>query len=132
MPLAKTYRLVGFTVLLAATLLLSRLAICQQSEQAETGDVFDQGEFKQAVVGQSRQQVRLLLGDPVEIRRFSKVDQAIWGEEENFWPQIPSGTEVEAWRYSNDRGTLTLYFLPEADAVAFKAFAPKGVVYETH
>lgn len=82
-------------------------------------------------VGQTKQQIKKVLGDPYEKNIVKKSGKPIWGPEEEFWGKIPDGTKLEVWRYKNDAGNLNLYFTDDNNHLDYKAFAPKGVVYES-
>lgn len=86
--------------------------------------------FRLIEVGLSKTEIRALLNEPYEIKTFEKSGNPIWGPEEEFWDKIPHGTKLEVWRYKSERGHLNLYFINLEDHLAYKAFAPKGVVYE--
>ena len=42
------------------------------------------------------------------------------------------GAKLEVWRYKDEKGQLNLYFVHGSNLLSFKAFVPKGVVYETN
>lgn len=88
-------------------------------------------QHEQIATGQSMREIRSLLGEPDSIDTSIKIDQPIWGPEESFWDVIPAGTSLERWRYDLRDGTLNLYFVDGSDTLGYKAFAPKGVVYES-
>lgn len=81
-------------------------------------------------VGQSKTEIKALLNEPYEIKTFEKTGKPIWGPEEEFWDRIPNGTLLEVWRYRNEHGHLNLYFIDGDEFLKYKAFAPRGVVYE--
>jgi len=81
-------------------------------------------------VGQTKSQITTILGDPDRKATVKKSGRPIWGPEEGFWDTIPDGTRLEVWIYRNDAGQLNLYFMNEHDRLDYKAFAPKGRVYE--
>ena len=81
-------------------------------------------------VGQTRKEIKSILGEPDEIKTFTKSAGPIWGPEEEFWDKIPAGSKLEVWRYQGPNGNLNLYFLDDAERLSYKAYAPKGVVYE--
>ncbi len=85
---------------------------------------------KMVQVGQTKQQIINILGDPYEKKIINKSGEPIWGPEEEFWDKIPDGTKLEVWKYKNDAGTLNLYFTDDNNHLYHKAFAPNGVVYE--
>jgi len=82
-------------------------------------------------VGQTREQLAHELGRPDKIERLKKQSRPVWGPEEEFWDKIPAGTMLEVWRYTSPEGRLNLYFMDGGDTLAYKAYAPKGVVYES-
>ncbi len=82
-------------------------------------------------VGQTKEAIRKLLGEPYETRVIVKSSRPIWGPEEEFWDRIPEGTRLEVWRYRNKQGHLTLYFPADSDRLGYAARAPSGVVYES-
>ena len=82
-------------------------------------------------IGQTRQEIKKILGDPYEIKIIKKTGGHIWGPEEEFWDKIPNDTKLEVWRYKSDAGNLNLYFTGKNNHLDYKAFAPKGVVYES-
>lgn len=92
---------------------------------SEDPDIFDSIQ-----IGQTKDEIRKTLGDPYEEKIFEKQTKPIWGPEEEFWDRIPNGTTLEVWRYTSGNGHLNLYFLYPSDRLAYKAFAPRGVVYE--
>jgi hypothetical protein len=81
-------------------------------------------------VGQTRSQITTILGNPDRKETVKKSGRPIWGPEEAFWDEIPDGTQLEVWTYTNDAGQLNLYFMQAHDRLDYKAFAPKGRVYE--
>jgi len=81
-------------------------------------------------VGQTKQEILAILGLPDHKESFTKSGRPIWGPEEEFWDRIPDGTRLEAWSYQKEPGQLNLYFLNGHDQLDYKAFAPKGRVYE--
>jgi hypothetical protein len=82
-------------------------------------------------VGQSKQEIRQALGEPYEIKIIKKRAGPIWGPEEDFWDKIRDSTRLEVWRYKSEAGQLNLYFVAGDDHVTYRAFAPRGVVYES-
>lgn len=107
----------------AATLLALAVVLVSCTETQDTSQVVQ--------VAQTKQEVRQALGEPYEIKIIKKRAGPIWGPEEDFWDKIPNGTRLEAWRYRSEAGQLNLYFVAGQDRVAFRAFAPSGVVYES-
>ena len=91
----------------------------------------DQINYQQLQIGQTKQEIKILLGTPYEIASIIKTKGHIWGPEEEFWSKIQNGTKLEVWSYKNDTGHLNLYFTSDNNHLAYKAFAPKGVVYES-
>lgn len=87
--------------------------------------------FQLVQVGQTRQEIKNILGDPCETKIIKKTVEHIWGPEEEFWDKIPNGTKLEVWRYKSDAGNLNLYFTGNNNHLDYKAFAPEGVVYES-
>ena len=81
--------------------------------------------------GQTREQIKKILGEPEEIKSFKKASDIIWGPEEAFWNEIPSGAVHEVWRYKDSGGRLNLYFIDGNDSLSFQAYVPNGVVYES-
>lgn len=84
-----------------------------------------------AQIGQMKQAVRQALGEPYEIKIIKKLAGPMWGPEEDFWDKIPNGTRLEVWRYKSEAGHLNLYFAGDENRVSYRAFAPRGVVYES-
>ena len=82
-------------------------------------------------VGQSKDAIRGILGEPDETTTHTKQNEHIWGPEEAFWDEIAMGAELEVWTYRLDDGQLNLYFVDGSDELSFRAFAPTGVVYES-
>lgn len=82
------------------------------------------------LVGQSKQTIIELIGDPDETKNTRKNEKYIWGPEEEFWDEIPIGSRLEIWGYDFTDGHLNLYFVNGSDSLTYKAFAPQGVVYE--
>lgn len=93
---------------------------------AGEGNIFDRVQ-----TGQTKEQIRKKLGEPHEIKLLMKQSGPIWGPEEEFWHKIPERTKLEVWRYKNPQGQLNLYFMDGGNTLAYKAYAPKGVVYES-
>ena len=79
-------------------------------------------------IGQEKNEIVKVLGEPNEKKNTRKSSEHIWGPEEEFWAEIPMGTKLEVGRYSNSSGWLNLYFVDGSDRLSFKAFAPAGVV----
>ncbi len=86
--------------------------------------------FQLVQAGQTKEDVKRILGKPYEISTITKTKDPIWGPEEEFWGKIPNGTELEVWRYKDATGNLNLYFKGDKKVLAYKAFVPAGVVYE--
>jgi hypothetical protein len=86
--------------------------------------------FQLIEIGQTRDEIKKILNAPDEIKTFVKSGHPIWGPEEEFWDKIPNGAKLEVWRYISEIGHLNLYFLDQDDHLSYKAFAPKGFVYE--
>lgn len=111
------------------------VAACSDIGPPSDGNVFDgadSNKFELIAVGAKKEQVNVILDDPDEVRQFIKEDSHIWGPEEAFWYDIKAGTELEMWRYNNAYGSLALYFVNGESVVSYKAFAPRGVVYEAN
>ncbi len=84
-------------------------------------------------IGQTKQEIKKILGGPYEIKIIKKTRGNIWGPEEEFWDKIPNDNRLELWRYKSDAGNLNLYFIGDNNNhLDYKAFAPKGVVYESN
>ncbi len=81
--------------------------------------------------GQPKQTILKILGNPYKMQNTVKHDEYIWGREEAFWDKIPMGVQLEVWSYNFPDGYLNLYFVNGSEELNYKAFAPKGVVYET-
>ena len=86
--------------------------------------------FPLVMPGQTKEDVKRILGKPYEVLIITKTKGPIWGPEEEFWDKIPNGSVMEMWRYENETGNLNLYFKGDKKVLAYKAFAPEGVVYE--
>ncbi|NOX98444.1 MAG: hypothetical protein GXP30_01730 [Verrucomicrobia bacterium] len=86
--------------------------------------------FLRVQAGQTKEDVKRILGEPYEILAITKTKGPIWGPEEEFWDKIPNDTALTMWRYKNATGNLNLYFKEDEKRLFFKAFAPVGVVYE--
>lgn len=82
-------------------------------------------------VGQGKDEIRKILGEPQSVETSIKRNEVIWGPEEEFWDDIPKGSELEKWCYEQSDGNLNLYFVDGRDKLGYKAFVPKGVVYES-
>ena len=82
-------------------------------------------------VGQTKEQITQQLGRPYQMEKLKKLSHYIWGPEEEFWDKIPEGMMLEVWRYISPEGRLNLYFMDGSDKLAYKAFAPKGRIYES-
>ena len=74
-------------------------------------------------VGQSKNAVRKILGDPQTVETSIKRNEVIWGPEEEFWDDIPEGSELEKWSYEQSAGRLNLYFVDGSDRLGYKVFA---------
>jgi len=83
-------------------------------------------------IGQTKEQIRKVLGEPFEIRNFNKTSTVIWGPEEEFWDKIPNGKMLEVWHYKDSNGQLNLYFVERNDYLSYKAYVPNNVVYESN
>lgn len=79
--------------------------------------------------GQSKQEIKNLLGEPAEKKIIVKRNKYIWGPEEEFWDKIPMETILEVWGYEFSDGHLNLYFINKGDRLNYKAFSPQGVIY---
>jgi len=91
----------------------------------------EQNIYQLVHVGQSKQEIRNILGEPYEIKITEKLAGPIWGPEEDFWDKIPNGSKLEVWRFKSNAGNLNLYYIENNNNLDYKAFAPKGVVYES-
>jgi hypothetical protein len=87
--------------------------------------------FSKIEVGQLKSDITDILGKPAKQSIIYKTEKYIWGPEEEFWDAIPDSAKLEVWQYVNDKGQLNLYFMAPDSHLAYKAFAPKGVVYES-
>ena len=87
--------------------------------------------FRMVLPGVTKKYIKERLGEPYETLTITKTKDPIWGPEEEFWDKIPNQSVLEMWRYKNDTGHLNLYFKKDDERLAYKAFAPKGVVYES-
>lgn len=81
--------------------------------------------------GQTKEQIKQILGKPSEISNFKKTTEYIWGPEEEFWIEIPNGKMIEVWHYKVSNGQLNLYFIGKNNYLSYKAFIPNDVVYES-
>jgi hypothetical protein len=93
--------------------------------------------------GMSRASVIERFGEPDRKQTLRKTDEFIWGAIESFWPEVPTGSEVEIWYYSTrvelagddvsvaDDGTTEVYFVDGSDTVQGIGFAPRGAVFES-
>ncbi|MBI5674755.1 MAG: hypothetical protein HZC48_02850 [Nitrospirae bacterium] len=81
------------------------------------------------IAGQPKQEIKDLLGEPVDKKIIVKRNKYLWGPEEEFWDEIPMETILEVWGYEFSDGHLNLYFINKGDSLNYKAFAPKGVIY---
>lgn len=100
----------------------------------------DHAEF---TIGMSRASVIERFGEPDRKQTLRKTDERIWGAIELFWPEVPTGSEVEIWYYptrvdlAGDEvsvaadGTTELYFVDGSDTVQGIGFAPRGAVFES-
>lgn len=91
----------------------------------------EQDTFQLVRAGQTKQAIKNILGEPYEIKITKKIAGPIWGPEEEFWDKIPNGSTLEVWRFRSNAGNLNLYFIGNKNHLAYKAFAPQGVVYES-
>ncbi len=91
----------------------------------------EQDIYELVQVGQTKREIKSIFGNPDKIKNFNKPEGPIWGPEEEFWDKIPSGSKLEVWSYINDAGNLNLYFIGSNNHLNYKAFTPKGVVYES-
>lgn len=81
-------------------------------------------------VGATRSEVLEAFGAPSRTQSLRKVDAAIWGPIEDFWPRVPDGSRVDVWTYRVDGGDLELYFIDGSERVQGLGFAPEGAVFE--
>jgi len=79
----------------------------------------------------TKEEILSIVGQPDEQETITKHEEAIWGPEEEFWHKIPLGAKLERWIYATDEGRYSLYFRGNEDWLAYKIFAPRGVVYES-
>ena len=82
-------------------------------------------------IGQSKEEIKVAIGSPDEIKIYEKQNDHIWGPEEAFRSEIPKGTKLEVWKYRRTSGHLNLYFTNDSDTLSYEAFAPEGAVYES-
>lgn len=107
-------------LLLIGLILATFLVACSENRQA----------IDQLVeIGQEKQEIIKVIGEPAEKEIITKQNESIWGSEEEFWSEIPMGTSLEVWSYEDEQGQLNLYFVEGSNRLGYKAFAPKGVVY---
>ena len=83
-------------------------------------------------VGQTKKHIQENLGEPYKIKFIKRHSGPIWGPEEEFWNDIPLGTNLEVWQYKIASGHLNLYFINTSTTLSYIAFSPKGVVYESN
>ena len=91
----------------------------------------ENGIFNLIQIGQTKEEIENILGQPNETNINTKIEENIWGPEEEFWHKIPLNSEFEVWSYKNKKGDLRLYFIGNRKRLDYKAFSPKGVVYES-
>jgi hypothetical protein len=94
--------------------------------------VFAQDIVQMVKIGQEKNEIKKILGTPIDIKQTAKSSEQIWGPEEEFWSEIPMKAKLEVWRYKSENGQLNLYFVNGSNKLSFKAFAPVGVVYESN
>lgn len=94
-------------------------------------------------VGMTRAAVIRRFGEPERKDTLRKTGESIWGAIESFWPEVPTGSEVEIWFYSTPveaadgaesgaaEGTTEVYFLDGSATVSGVGFAPRGAVFES-
>lgn len=82
------------------------------------------------VIGSSKALIVAVVGEPDARETLVKGAEPIWGPEEAFWHEIPNGIRLERWIYQEEAGRYHLYFRAGQDGLAYKAFLPKGAVYE--
>lgn len=87
-------------------------------------------------VGMGREKVMSQFGEPVQVTRFHKKNDSVWGPIETYWATIPMGSTVVVWSYESrnetTKGRTELYFLNGADEVSAIGFSPDGAVYEAN
>lgn len=81
-------------------------------------------------IGQTKDEAHKILGEPGEIQQIEKTTEFIWGPEESFWHEIPTGTRLEVWIYQFEDSLLRLYFLRDEGHISYKITSPKDTVYE--
>lgn len=87
--------------------------------------------FPQIKIGQTKNQIKEIFGEPYEINLITKNQEHIWGPQEDFWHQIPKGSKIVIWQYNERDGYILLYFIDGSNHLSYKVFAPKGVTYES-
>ncbi len=107
-------------ILIAAFFIFSPI-VCDAKDYSDIEGQIEKGQSKKAIVK--------LLGEPIEKKVIIKDKEFIWGPEEEFWDEIPSGTRLEVWKYEFSDGNLKLYFIDYGESLNYKAFARKGVIY---
>jgi len=82
-------------------------------------------------VGMTKDAIRRLLSKPDKVDSIEKNSEIIWGAEEAFWDELPSGARLETWIYEREEKELRLYFINESETLSYKIIAPKDAVYES-
>ncbi len=80
--------------------------------------------------GETKEQISKFFPAPDEIQHLTKTTEIIWGPEEEFWDEIPPGTDLEIWIYQQKDSLTKLYFLNDDNHLTYKITSPKDVVYE--
>jgi hypothetical protein len=111
--------LLGVAVLVCAS--------CTNDRAADDGVQID----KHAIVhvGMPRDQVVAALGRPARTHTWVKSEQPIFGVLESLWAELPAGAKVEIWEFPQSKGTVSIYFHGNSNAVWHTSFVKKGVVF---
>jgi hypothetical protein len=82
-------------------------------------------------IGQTKEEIKLILGEPDQMENIEKTTEIIWGPEELFWEKIDIGTRLEVWAYQIQDSLLRLYFINDQNNLSYKMTVPQNVVYES-
>jgi hypothetical protein len=82
-------------------------------------------------IGQTKEEIKLILGEPNQIENIEKTTEIIWGPEELFWEEIDIGARLEVWEYQIQDSSLRLYFINDQNKLSYKMTVPQNVVYES-
>ena len=80
-------------------------------------------------IDMTKKQVVQKLGQPTAKQYYVKSEKPVWGVIEGWVADLQDGDKIEIWDYTENKGTVSVYFLNDSDKVWHTSFVKKGVVF---